>query len=173
MMTSRDIHHVYRRMDSPVGTLTLVATARGLAAVMWDLDPSAVVRPDLWTKENEHPILVATARQLAEYFDRKRQTFDLPLDVAGTAFQHRVWGALRTIPFGETRSYADIAQQIGQPSASRAVGAANGKNPVAIVTPCHRVIGSNGTLTGFAGGIDNKAWLLTHEGSSAGDLFSR
>jgi methylated-DNA-[protein]-cysteine S-methyltransferase len=110
-------------------------------------------------------VLVEAERQLREYFAGKREAFDLELDFAGTAFQRAVWKALLTIPFGQTRSYAEIAKQIGRPSACRAVGAANGANPVAIIAPCHRVIGSTGALTGFGGGLDVKAQLLRLEGA--------
>ena len=111
-------------------------------------------------------MLVEAERQLGEYFRGQRQGFSLTLDFAGTAFQRQVWTALLTIPFGETRSYAQIARQIGKPSATRAVGAANGRNPISIVAPCHRVIGATGKLTGFAGGLEAKAYLLALE---AGD----
>jgi methylated-DNA-[protein]-cysteine S-methyltransferase len=112
-------------------------------------------------------VLAEAERQLAEYFDGRRKTFSLALGFAGTDFQRKVWRALLTIPFGETRSYAQIAKQIGSPGASRAVGAANGRNPIAIVAPCHRVIGTSGKLTGFAGGLDAKAYLLALEGRSS------
>jgi methylated-DNA-[protein]-cysteine S-methyltransferase len=108
-------------------------------------------------------VLVDAERQLKEYFAGRRRRFDVKLDVSGTPFQKAVWNALLTIPFGETRSYAQIARQIGNPTAVRAVGAANGRNPVSIVTPCHRVVGSSGALTGFAGGLDVKARLLALE----------
>jgi len=104
--------------------------------------------------------------QLGEYFERRRQTFDVLLEPHGTAFQKQVWLALREIPFGQTASYGQIARRIGMPTASRAVGAANGRNPLPIIVPCHRVIGSNGTLTGFGGGLQNKALLLSLEGVS-------
>jgi methylated-DNA-[protein]-cysteine S-methyltransferase len=110
-------------------------------------------------------VLIEAERQLREYFAGRRQSFDLELDLTGTAFQRAVWTALLTIPFGQTRSYGDIARQVGRPSASRAVGAANGQNPVAIVAPCHRVIGSTGALTGFGGGLDVKERLLRLEGA--------
>lgn len=109
------------------------------------------------------PVLVETARQLAAYFAGERQVFDLPLAPEGTAFQQMVWTALTKIPFGETRTYGQQAALIRRPSASRAVGAANGKNPIGIIVPCHRVIGTNGTLTGYAGGLAMKQWLLEHE----------
>lgn len=156
-------HYVHKVVASPVGNLTLVATSLGLAAVLWENDPPRRVRLPLDVVDTEHPILLEAERQLAEYFAGHRTVFTVTLDVAGTAFQRDVWSALLTIPFGETRSYAEIAAQIGRPKAVRAVGAANGKNPVSIIAPCHRVIGSNGTLTGFAGGLATKAQLLALE----------
>jgi methylated-DNA-[protein]-cysteine S-methyltransferase len=156
--------YVYKLIDSPVGKLTLVATDDGLAAILWENDPPRRVRLNLETEDNRHPLLLETERQLREYFAGQRKEFTVPLDPAGTAFQRQVWNALLTIPFGETRSYGQIARQIGNPTAVRAVGAANGKNPVSIITPCHRVIGSTGKLTGFAGGLDVKARLLALEG---------
>jgi methylated-DNA-[protein]-cysteine S-methyltransferase len=155
---------VYKMMDSPVGRLTLVATDAGLAGVLWPGDRPSRVRLDIEAEDNAHPVLVEAERQLEEYFAGRRKEFALTLDVAGTAFQRKVWNALRTIPFGETRSYGQIARQIGSPDAVRAVGAANGRNPVSIVTPCHRVIGATGKLTGFGGGLDAKARLLALEG---------
>ena len=109
------------------------------------------------------PLLRRVADQLAEYFAGERRDFDLPLAAPGTAFQKLVWDALVRIPFGEVRSYGELARTLGRPSGSRAVGAANGKNPIAIIVPCHRVIGANGTLTGYAGGLPTKQWLLEHE----------
>ena len=156
--------YTHKVMPSPVGALTLVATERGLAAVLWENDPAGRVQVALEHEDARHPVLLETERQLREYFEGRRTTFALTLDPQGTAFQQQVWNALRTIPFGETRSYADIARQIGRPTAVRAVGAANGRNPLSIVTPCHRVIGTNGHLTGFAGGLDAKAFLLRLEG---------
>jgi methylated-DNA-[protein]-cysteine S-methyltransferase len=157
--------HVYKTMDSPVGKLTLVASSEGLAAILWENDRPGRVRLTLDAQDDTHPVLLEAERQLGEYFGGRRKTFALKLDLAGTAFQRKVWNALLTIPFGETRSYAQIARQIGSPAAVRAVGAANGKNPVSIVAPCHRVIGSTGKLTGFAGGLDVKAHLLSLEGA--------
>lgn len=152
-----------KRMASPVGTLTLVATDKGLAAILWENDRPGRVRLSPSTDGDNHPVLLDTERQLLEYFDGRRKNFTLTLDVSGTPFQRSVWNALLTIPFGETRSYAQIARQIGNPAAVRAVGAANGRNPVSIVAPCHRVVGASGALTGFAGGLDVKARLLRHE----------
>jgi len=158
-------HYVYKIMDSPVGQLKLVATDEGLAGILWERDRPSRVRLNIETEDNSHPVLVETERQLEEYFAGRRTEFALTLDVAGTSFQRKVWNALLTIPFGETRSYGQIARQIGNPDAVRAVGAANGRNPVSIVTPCHRVIGSTGKLTGFGGGLDAKARLLELEGA--------
>src|SRR5262245_18618123 len=160
---NKSTRHVWKAMSSPVGPLTLVATDEGVAAILWQNDRPSRVPLVLDAEEPRHPMLLEAERQLDEYFAGRRTQFALPLDVDGTAFQHEVWKALLTIPFGETRSYRDIAVQIGRPKAVRAVGAANGKNPVSIVTPCHRVIGSSGALTGFAGGLDVKARLLTFE----------
>ena len=159
--------HVYTFVDSPVGRLTLVATDEGLAAILWENDPPSRVPLELAAEDPTHPVLVEAERQLEEYFDGDRKAFALRLDVTGTAFQRQVWAALLTIPFGETRSYGEIARQIGKPNAMRAVGAANGRNPVSIVAPCHRVIGSTGKLTGFAGGLDAKRYLLALEGRDA------
>jgi methylated-DNA-[protein]-cysteine S-methyltransferase len=121
--------------------------------------------------EDADPVVAEACRQLAEYFEGKRTAFDLPLRPAGTPFQQAVWVALRAIPAGETRSYADIARAVGRPSAVRAVGAANGANPIAIVVPCHRVIGSSGALTGYAGGLPTKKYLLAFEGRLSAPLL--
>ena len=150
-------------MPSPVGVLRLVAHDQALVAVLWENENPKRVRLAELVEHNQHPILLETERQLSEYFAEKRQSFDLPLDFAGTDFQKRVWQALLQIPFGETRSYKDIALQIGNLKAVRAVGAANGKNPISIIAPCHRVVGANGNLVGFAGGLDNKDILLKLE----------
>jgi methylated-DNA-[protein]-cysteine S-methyltransferase len=156
---------VSKVIPSPVGALTLVGGDDGIAAILWENDRPSRVPLDVAGADDTHPVLCEAERQLREYFAGQRTSFDLPLDVAGTPFQRQVWNALRTIPFGETRSYADIAKQIGNPRAVRAVGAANGRNPVSIVAPCHRVVGSTGKLTGFAGGLEAKARLLAHEGA--------
>lgn len=157
--------YVYKIVASPVGKLTLVATDDGLAAILWEKDRPSRVRLNIDVEDTNHPVLVEAERQLAEYFGGQRKAFALKLDMAGTPFQRKVWNALLTIPFGETRSYGQIARQIGNPTAVRAVGAANGRNPLSIVAPCHRVIGASGALTGFAGGLDIKARLLTLEGA--------
>jgi methylated-DNA-[protein]-cysteine S-methyltransferase len=157
--------HVFKTMISPVGQLTLVGSDRGLAAVLWEDDDPSRVRLRATREDRSHGVLVQAQVQLEEYFAGKRRRFSVKLDAAGTEFQTRVWSALRTIPFGETRSYGEIADQIGSRGAVRAVGAANGRNPLSIIVPCHRVIGANGKLTGFAGGLEVKARLLALEAS--------
>jgi methylated-DNA-[protein]-cysteine S-methyltransferase len=159
--------HVYKMMPSPVGQLKLVASDTGLAAILWENDDPKRVRLNIMGEDPRHPILVETERQLREYFAGKRQRFSVKMEFAGTAFQRRVWQALLAIPFGETRSYGDIARELGNPGAVRAVGAANGRNPISIIAPCHRVIGATGKLTGFAGGLEAKARLLALEGALA------
>lgn len=155
-----------KNMSSPVGILKLVASNIGLVAILWENDnPNRVPLESMMDKKN-HPILEETETQLKAYFANKRTKFSLPLDFAGTEFQKKVWEALLTIPYGQTRSYQQIAIQIGHPKAVRAVGAANGKNPISIVVPCHRVIGANGKLTGFAGGLSIKEYLLDVEHNS-------
>ncbi|KTC92583.1 MULTISPECIES: methylated-DNA--[protein]-cysteine S-methyltransferase [Legionella] len=155
--------YVYKMMKSPVGELKLVASEKGLAAILWEGDNPKRVRLNSPEESKNHPILVETENQLKAYFAGMLKQFSLKLDFVGTEFQKKVWHALITIPFGETRSYGQIAQQIGHPTAVRAVGAGNGKNPISIIVPCHRVIGSNGKLTGFAGGLETKAYLLQLE----------
>lgn len=156
--------HFTKTTPSPIGPLRLVATDRGLAAILWPNDAPRRVRLPAADPGEDHPILRDAEHQLAEYFAGRRRKFSLPLAPVGTPFQRDVWTALAAIPFGEIRSYAQIAAGIGRPAAVRAVGAANGRNPLSIVVPCHRVIGSNGRLTGFAGGLDAKAFLLRLEG---------
>lgn len=166
--------HSHTRMPTPVGCLTIVADEGAIVAIRWDtesdgraIDVHNPVECDLGesvdVEECSHDVLDAARRQLAEYFDGERTDFDLPLEPVGTEFQRQAWIALRSIPFGETISYGDQAAQLGDRNKSRAVGAANAKNPIPIVVPCHRVVGSNGHLTGFAGGLGTKAWLLDHE----------
>jgi methylated-DNA-[protein]-cysteine S-methyltransferase len=135
----------------------------GLVAVLWENDRIRRVRLSFLVENDQHPVLVETERQLGEYFARKRKTFSVILDMRGTRFQKDVWKILLAIPFGETRSYGQLAKQLGNPRATRAVGAANGSNPLSIIVPCHRVIGSSGKLTGFAGGLQTKAHLLSLE----------
>jgi methylated-DNA-[protein]-cysteine S-methyltransferase len=154
----------YKLIDSPIGKLKLVASDKGLVGILWEKDRLGRVRLSDLTENNQHPLLVKAEEQLSEYFQGKRRHFNVPLDMRGTPFQKQVWEALLAIPFGETRSYGQLARQLGNPRATRAVGAANGRNPVAIIAPCHRVIASSGKLTGFAGGIEAKAHLLSLEG---------
>ena len=154
---------VFKVMKSPVGDLKLVGSNRGLAAVLWENADPRRVRLNIAGEDRNHPVLVEAERQLEEYFAGKRRTFSVKLDFAGTEFQNKVWRALLAIPFGETRSYGDIARQVGNPKAMRAVGAANGRNPISIIAPCHRVVGATGKLTGFAGGLEAKARLLALE----------
>jgi methylated-DNA-[protein]-cysteine S-methyltransferase len=150
--------HFYTLCPHPTGVLSLVARDAGLEQIRFD----ATV-PDDAVRSDDHPILCEAVRQLHAYFLRDLRDFDIPIHLIGTSFQVRVWEALRGIPYGETRSYAQQARAVGAPDAVRAVGAANGRNPIPIVVPCHRVIGSNGKLTGFGGGLPLKRWLLDLE----------
>ena len=153
----------YKTIQSPVGELKLVASGKGLVAVLWQNDNPNRVRLGELVKQDSHPVIIEAERQLGEYFAGRRKNFSLALDMRGTSFQRDVWEALLAIPFGETRTYHDLAKRLGNPQATRAVGAANGRNPISIIVPCHRVIGSNGRLTGFAGGLEAKARLLELE----------
>jgi methylated-DNA-[protein]-cysteine S-methyltransferase len=155
----------FKLMDSPVGILTLVASETGLSAVVWKNEDPHRVRLGRLGESREHPVLVEAEQQLRHYFAGDRQSFDLQLDFVGTDFQTKVWNALLAIPYGQTRSYAEVASAISSPRAVRAVGAANGKNPISIIAPCHRVIGSNGDLIGYAGGLAAKQYLLALEGT--------
>jgi methylated-DNA-[protein]-cysteine S-methyltransferase len=153
----------YKFVATPVGRLKLVASDKGLVAILWDKEnPRRVHLPEV-VERSAHPVLVRTEKELGEYFAGKRDVFTVPLDLRGTDFQRQVWEALLGIPFGETRTYGQLADQLGNPKAARAVGAANGRNPIAIIVPCHRLIGFSGKLTGFAGGLDAKAHLLELE----------
>jgi methylated-DNA-[protein]-cysteine S-methyltransferase len=153
--------------QSPVGQLTLVSSALGLAGVYFE-QHRHFKQPENWRRQNQLALFQEVKHQLDAYFAGTRQHFDLPLDVSGgTVFQQAVWQTLLTVPYGQTASYAQIAQQIGRPAAVRAVGAANGRNPLSIVVPCHRIIASNGALTGYAGGLSNKTYLLRHEAAIA------
>ena len=143
-----------RTIETPIGPLTLQADEAAVTAIRFGADGA----------QDASPLLDAAEAQLREYFAGTWRTFDLPLAPRGTAFQQRVWAALRAIPYGETRTYGELAAAIGSPSASRAVGMANHRNPIPIIIPCHRVIGANGTLTGYAGGLEIKRKLLALEG---------
>jgi methylated-DNA-[protein]-cysteine S-methyltransferase len=150
----------YKTIESPVGKLKLVASDKALVAILWENDSPRRVRLSKLVADDRSPVLVETERQLGEYFSGKRKMFSIALDMRGTPFQKDVWRALLAIPYGETRSYRQLAKQLGKPQATRAVGTANGRNPLSIIVPCHRVIGSSGKLTGFAGGLEVKAHLL-------------
>lgn len=153
-----------RMHSTPIGELTLIASHKGLRAILWPrLSPTAAGIHPRPRRDPDHPILVQTAAQLDEYFTGSRTTFDIPLDLHGTRFQLAAWRSLATIPFGTTTSYGRQAAALGTPTAARAIGSANGANPVCIVLPCHRVIGADGSLTGFGGGLPTKRWLLDHE----------
>lgn len=166
-MTPTDLHR--RTLASPIGPLTLVASDDGLRAVLWpDERTGRVPLPDAIPEDPDHPVLAAAADQLEEWFAGDRTDFDLPLDPAGTAFQQAVWQALAAIPHGRTRTYGDVAEAaVGDRGRARAAGAAIGRNPLSIVVPCHRVVGADGSLTGFAGGLEVKRRLLDHESGAA------
>lgn len=161
--------------QSPFGPMTLAATQAGLAGVWFDGQrhlPDELASVTSWPAHPTHPVLVKTAKQLTEYFAGQRHVFDLPLDLSGgTAFQQAVWQALLTIQNGHTTSYGSISRCVGNAAAVRAVGAAVGRNPVSIIVPCHRVVGTDGSLTGYAGGLDRKTALLRLEGALAENLF--
>ncbi|NOH72513.1 methylated-DNA--[protein]-cysteine S-methyltransferase [Vibrio pectenicida] len=155
------MNQFYTTFESPLGQMTVQANDLGLLGAWFE---TQTTQPqELGKKDPKHPILILTIRQLKEYFFQGRQTFELPLAVRGTVFQQQVWQALTTIPFGETWSYQKLAEAIGNPRAVRAVGLANGKNPISVIVPCHRVIGKKGKLTGYAGGLERKAALLKLE----------
>jgi methylated-DNA-[protein]-cysteine S-methyltransferase len=155
--------NVYTTFDSPIGTLLAVSDRESLLR----LDMQGGRRPTpidpSWTRDDDEPVLAETRAQLEQYFAGDRSTFDLPLRMVGNHFEQLVWAALREIPYGETTSYGAVARAIGHPSASRAVGLANGRNPIAVIVPCHRVIGADGSLTGYGGGLERKRLLLDLE----------
>ena len=155
----------YKFMNSPVGMLKLIASERGLVAVLWENDDPKRVRLDEMIEKPLDALLVRAEKELKEYFAGERDAFSLPLDMRGSRFQKQVWDALLGIPFGETRTYSELARRLGNPKAAGAVGSANRRNPISIIVPCHRVIGTYGQLTGFAGGLQAKAHLLDLEAS--------
>jgi methylated-DNA-[protein]-cysteine S-methyltransferase len=158
-------------ISSPIGQLRIFAHDHAIVAIHFPHHANApILRSE---PDSQHSSLREAAAQLEAWFAGRRQTFDLPLAPTGTRFQDRVWTALAAIPFGETRSYGELAASLGNPRASRAVGAANGRNPLSIVVPCHRVIGSDGSLTGYAGGLAIKRWLLAHENAHAQEYRRR
>jgi methylated-DNA-[protein]-cysteine S-methyltransferase len=156
---------VQARYASPLGPMVVAATARGVAGI-WFEGQKHMPNNSAWPQQPNHPVLLQATAQLDEYFKGTRSTFDLPLDLqGGTAFQQSVWQALLSIPRGGTTSYGLLSQRIGRPAAMRAVGAAVGRNPVSVVVPCHRVVGADGSLTGYAGGLERKTALLQLEGA--------
>lgn len=157
------MEYYFKTIESPVGKLTLVAGEQGLSSVLWEKEDTERTGISFGSEDKHHPILLETEKQLHEYFSKKRKFFTLKLDFQGTEFQKKVWEALLTIPFGETRTYGQIAKQIDNPQAVRAVGGAANKNPIPIIAPCHRVIGATGKLVGFGGGMVNKTILLDIE----------
>jgi methylated-DNA-[protein]-cysteine S-methyltransferase len=156
--------NVYTAIDSPIGRLLLHSDGVALTGLYMDVPGHPPRGMDEWVEDAGSGPLPETIRQLDEYFAGRRRAFDLPLRMHGTEFQKRVWNVLKEIPYGVTWSYGELAKRIDKPSASRAVGLANGRNPISILVPCHRVIGADGSLTGYGGGLERKQWLLAHEG---------
>ena len=161
-------------LATPIGTLTVIASPRGVRAVLWPGEEYADVARSRVRRRNVGDFVVGgepearriadvAVQQLGEYFRGERRDFDVPLDLHGTEFQQAAWRVLRTIPYGTTMSYGEQARALGDANKARAVGAANGRNPISVIVPCHRVVGAAGALTGFAGGLDAKQWLLAHE----------
>ena len=160
-VAARGDRRLYARMESPIGELLLLGDGEAVTGLHMQAGPSAIALP---AEARADPAALRRARsELDEYFRGERLSFDLPLAPTGTPFQLRVWAALLAIPFGQTASYGEIARRIGRPAGARAVGLANGKNPIAVIVPCHRVIGASGDLTGYGGGLERKRWLLAHE----------
>ncbi|QES90696.1 methylated-DNA--[protein]-cysteine S-methyltransferase [Rhizosphaericola mali] len=153
----------FKDMDTPVGKIRLVSSNKGLAAILWEDENYKRSKLDEPILDNSHPILLQVEQQLAEYFTKKRTVFKVPLDFIGTDFQVKVWNALLTIQYGKTKTYGALAQILGDIKAVRAVGGALNKNPIAIIVPCHRVVGADGKMIGFAGGVQNKKILLELE----------
>ncbi|NIF04793.1 methylated-DNA--[protein]-cysteine S-methyltransferase [Chryseobacterium sp. Tr-659] len=153
----------YKDIQSPVGCLRIITSDIGLTAILWEGEDYKRTKLETPVQHNDHPILLWTERELKEYFDHKRTVFEVPLDFKGTEFQVKVWKALLKIPFGVTKSYGDLARILGDIKAVRAVGGALNKNPISIIVPCHRVVGTTGKLVGFAGGLENKSILLDLE----------
>ncbi len=149
------------QISSPLGPLTITGSSHAVESVGWDFDKTLTAG----TTTHSSPLLDECARQLQAYFDGRLTAFDVPVAPAGTAFQQRVWQRLMDISFGQTLSYGQLAQRLDPPSAPRAIGSAVGRNPISLIIPCHRIVGSSGNLIGYAGGLDRKEWLLTHEGS--------
>jgi methylated-DNA-[protein]-cysteine S-methyltransferase len=157
--------NAYSFVESPIGTLTLFADGAALTGLYMGTPSKMPSFGANWIEDGNVEPLQETARQLEQYFAGRLKKFELPLNLHGTPFQKQVWQALTEIPFGETWSYGQLARYVNNPTGYRAVGLANGRNPIAVIVPCHRVIGADGSLTGFGGGLPRKEWLLTHEGS--------
>ncbi len=157
----------HRIIDSPVGPLTLVVDDAGLLCALYTHEQAHHPGPQ-GLGERDDTVAADAVNELAEYFAGERTVFDVPTAARGTDFQKAVWGELAAIPAGQTRSYGEVAAALGKPSASRAVGAATGRNPISIIVPCHRLVGATGALTGYAGGVERKRWLLDHERGQAG-----
>lgn len=157
------MNNVQTKIDSPIGDLYLVASSKGLRGMYWKKQSARLVNKPQGAAPEEK-VLAAALKQLTEYFNGRRKDFDLPLDLEGTSFQKKVWQQLQKIPFGQTVSYGEVAKRIKNPKAVRAVGSANGKNPVCVIVPCHRVIASDGTIGGYSGGLQVKRKLLALEG---------
>lgn len=153
----------YKDIPSPVGLIRAIASDKGLVAIIWEGEDYKRTKLSVPVQENNHQILLQTEKQLNEYFENKRTTFEIPLDFKGTEFQVKVWEALLKIPYGATKTYGDLAKILGDIKAVRAVGGALNKNPISIIVPCHRVVGASGKLVGFAGGLENKSILLDLE----------
>lgn len=158
-----EMMYKFKTIKTPIGLLKLISSQKGLSGVLWENDDPKRVRLQPQVLDEDNLILNETEKQLREFFEGKRMVFNLPLDFKGTVFQKAVWHELLKVPFGEVKTYSEIAKAIGNPKAVRAVGAANGKNPISIICPCHRIVGATGTLTGFAGGLKIKARLLQLE----------
>lgn len=158
------MNHQYKIIASPVGTLTLVTDGKSLTEICWENVGSLPVKKDPAQEDENHPVLLQAAKELDEYFAGKRKSFTVNVDPEGTEFQKKVWKALLTIPFGKTKTYGDVAALIENPDAVRAVGGAANRNPIPVIIPCHRVIGADGKLVGFGGGLERKEILLEIEG---------
>jgi methylated-DNA-[protein]-cysteine S-methyltransferase len=156
--------NTFTYVDSPIGRLLLRCDGSALTGLYMNVALGPPRGADDGVEDANSALLLQARRQLEEYFEGRRRDFDLPLRLHGTDFQRRVWNALQEIPYGATWSYGELARRIANPSASRAVGLANGRNPISILVPCHRVIGADGSLTGYGGGLERKRWLLAHEG---------
>jgi methylated-DNA-[protein]-cysteine S-methyltransferase len=164
MTSTTTITEYYDYVDTPFDRLLLVGSRRALTGLYVATHEACPTVDDAWTHDEDGAELRGAREQLDEYFDDRRTEFDMPLEPRGTDFQTAVWREIAAIPYGETVSYGDLADRVGRPGAARAVGAATGRNPISIVIPCHRVVGSDGSLTGYGWGFDRKIWLLEHEG---------